>query len=318
MLGAVLAGVFDWLGRVAGHIGDLAWYWLALAVVLKTAESAFVGLAYRNILRASYPRANVSFKTAWGGSAGGTAINALVPAQAGTAAMIGIFRTFVRGSSVAGLTTVFFVESAFFFAISIVMLVALGVLRPHAAAKGSHGDDLGVFLSHHKLIVPLVIVALAVILLVLWPRLKPRLVAEWHKAKQGAAIFGDWGRYAREVALPSFASYCCRLGVNGVFMAGMGIPVTVYTVVLVVSSHVLSGLLKLTPGGLGQTQALDVIALRRYATADAVAAYSVSETSFALVWSVVLGLGVMIWAFGFKRMRQLLGSMLPRRGHPAS
>jgi hypothetical protein len=313
VLGAVLGDVLGWLGRVFGHIGDLEAYWLVLALALKTGESAFIGLAYRNILRAAYPQSKVAFKAAWGGSAGGTAINALAPAQAGTAVMIGIFRTVVPGSSVAGLTTVFFVESAFFVAISIVMLFALGFLRPHAVSRGSPSDEVGVFLSQHRFVVPLAIVVLVVVLRVLWPRLKPRLLAEWGKAKQGTAIFGDWGRYARDVALPSLGSYCCRLGVNGVFMAGFGVPVTAYTVVLVVSSHVLSGLFKLTPGGLGQTQAVDVIALRRYAAADNVTAFSVSEASVAMLWSVVLGAAVMVWAFGLGQMRQLLGSALRSR-----
>lgn len=313
MLGAVLGDVLDWVGRVFGHIGDLQVYWLVLALALKTGESAFIGLTYRNILRASYPRSNVSFKTAWGGSAGGTAINALVPAQAGTAAMIGIFRTVIAGSTVAGLTTVFFVESAFFLVISFVMLFALGFLRPHAVSKGSPSDEVGVYLSHHRFIVPLAVVLLLLVLRVVWPRVKPRLLAEWHKAKAGAAIFGDWGRYGREVALPSLASYCCRLGVNAVFMAGFGVPVTAFTVVLVVSSHVLSGVFKLTPGGLGQTQAVDVVALRSYASADSVTAFSVSEASVAMLWSIVLGAGVMIWAFGFTQMRELLATAFPRR-----
>jgi hypothetical protein len=133
------------------------------------------------------------------------------------------------------------------------------------------------------------------------------------KAKQGAAIFSDWGRYAREVALPSLGSYCCRLGVNGVSMAGFGVPVTAYTVILVVSSHVPSGLFKHTPGGLGPTQAVDVIALHRYAAADRVKAFSVSQASVAMLWSIILGVAVMIWAFGFTQMRQLLRSALHRR-----
>ena len=313
MLGGVLGDVLDWVGRVLGHIGDLELYWLVLALVLKTGESAFIGLTYRNILRASYPRSKVSFKSAWGGSAGGTAINALVPAQAGTAVMIGIFRTVVRGSSVAGLTTVFFIESAFFLVISVGMLFALGLLRPHAVSRGSPSDEVGVFLSQHKFVVPLAIVVLIVVSAVLWPRLKPRVLAEWRKAKQGAAIFSDWGRYAREVALPSLGSYCCRLGINGVFMAGFGVPVTAFTVVLVVSSHVLSGLFKLTPGGLGQTQAVDVVALRQYAAADTVTAFSVAEASVAMLWNILLGVAVMVWAFGFTAMRQFVGSALHRR-----
>src|SRR5438128_3531068 len=92
----VLGAFWNWVAGVFGRIGDVSVYWLVLALALKTAESAFIGLGWRNILRAAYPRARLSFKTAWGASQGGTAINAVAPAQAGTAAMIGIFRTSMR------------------------------------------------------------------------------------------------------------------------------------------------------------------------------------------------------------------------------
>jgi hypothetical protein len=36
---------------VVERIGDVSVYWLALALALKTAESAFIGLRWRNILR---------------------------------------------------------------------------------------------------------------------------------------------------------------------------------------------------------------------------------------------------------------------------
>ncbi len=51
-------------------------------------------------------------------------------------------------------------------------------------------------------------------------------------------------------------------GVNVVFMAAFGIPITAYTVFLIASSHMLSGLFAITPGGVGQTQALDIATLR--------------------------------------------------------
>ena len=73
----------------------------------------------------------------------------------------------------------------------------------------------------------------------------------------------------REVALPSTASYCCRTGVNVVFMAAFGIPITVFTVLLVASSHTLSQIFAITPGGVGQTQALDVATLSRYGSSAA-------------------------------------------------
>jgi hypothetical protein len=83
-----LGHLWNWVADVFGRIGDVSIYWLVLALALKTAESALIGLSWRNILRAAYPKSDVSFKTAWGASQGGTAINAVAPVQAGTAAKL--------------------------------------------------------------------------------------------------------------------------------------------------------------------------------------------------------------------------------------
>jgi hypothetical protein len=70
----VLANAFadlgSWIAAVFERIGDIPVSWLLLALGLKTAESAFIGLAWRNILRAAYPRSGLSFKTSWGSVTG--------------------------------------------------------------------------------------------------------------------------------------------------------------------------------------------------------------------------------------------------------
>jgi len=305
-MSGLLAQLWDWVVGVFGRIGDLSFYWLLLALLLKTAESALIGLGWRNILRAAYPQAELSFKTAWGASQGGTAINAVTPAQAGTAAMIGIFRKSIPGSSVAGVTSATVVQSLFFTAVSVVIVICVAIFRPRTVSKGSPSDESGGFIASHPVLVAVVVAAAAVALVYFWPRLKPRLLSTWHKAKQGAAIFRDWRRYAVRVALPSAGSYACRIGVNVVFMAAFGIPITAFTVFLIASSHMLSGLFALTPGGVGQTQALDIATLRGHASSGAIGAFSITQDSVMTIWNVVLGLIVMLWAFGFDQVRTLL------------
>jgi uncharacterized membrane protein YbhN (UPF0104 family) len=302
----VLGDLWHWISGVFGRIGDVSFYWLLLAVALKTAESALIGLSWRNILRAAYPGSGLSFKTAWGASQGGTAINAVAPAQAGTAAMIGIFRTSIPGSSVAGVSSATVVQSLFFTAASVLIVIAVAIFRPRTVSKGTPSDETGGFFSSHPILIPLVIVLVLIVLYFLWPRLKPRLLSLWHKIKEGAAIVRDWKRYAREVAAPSAASYACRIGVNIVFMAAFGIPITAFTVFLVASSHMLSQIFAITPGGVGQTQALDVATLRAYAPSGDIAAFSVTQDSVITIWNVVLGLIVGLWAFGFHQLRQML------------
>ena len=310
----VLGDFWGWVVDVFVRIGDVSIYWLLLALALKTAESAFIGLSWRNILRAAYPRSGLSFKTSWGASQGGTAINAVTPAQAGTVAMIGIFRTSIPGASVAGVTSATVVQSLFFTAVSVLMVIGVAIFRPRTVSKGSPSDETGGFLASHPILVTVGIVAGIVVLRFLWPRLKPRLLNQWHKVKEGAAIFRDWRRYAREVALPSAASYACRIGVNVVFMAAFGIPITVYTVFLVASSHMLSGLFAITPGGVGQTQALDVATLRAHASTDDIAAFSITQDAVITIWNVVLGVVVMLWAFGYGQMKELFSKRGKEQG----
>jgi hypothetical protein len=119
--------------------------------------------------------------------------------------MIGIFRTSIPGSSVAGLAAATAAQALFFTAVSVMMLIGVAVLLPRVVSKGSPADETGGFLASHPVLIPAVAVAAIVILIVLWPRLKPWLHEQWRKGKQGLAIFGDWRRYAREVALPSGA-----------------------------------------------------------------------------------------------------------------
>jgi uncharacterized membrane protein YbhN (UPF0104 family) len=304
------AGVFghfwDWITGVVARIGDVSPYWLLLALALKAGESAFIGLGWRNILRAAYPQSRLSFKTAWGASQGGTGINAVTPAQAGTAAMIGIFRASIPGSSIAGVTSATVVQALFFTVVSLLIVLTTAVFRPHTVSKGSPSDEGGGFLASHPVLVPVFLAAAAVVLVLAWPRLKPRLLKTWHQIKEGFAIFSDFGRYARQVAAPSAASYGCRIGVNIVFMAAFGIPVTAYTVFLVASSHMLSGVFAITPGGVGQTQALDVATLRGQAASGDIAAFSITQDAVMTIWNVVLGLAVALWAFGLGRVKSTL------------
>ena len=79
-----------------------------------------------------------------------------------------------------------------------------------------------------------------------------------------------------------------------------------FTVLVVAASHTLSNLFAITPGGVGQTQALDIATLRHYASTSNVAAFSITQDSVLTLWNVVLGIAVMLWAFGFDQAKELL------------
>ena len=58
------------------------------------------------------------------------------------------------------------------------------------------------------------------------------------------------------------------------------------------------------------TRASDVATLRPYASSHDIAAFSITQDSVITIWNVVLGVIVMLWAFGFRQMKE----MLRRRG----
>ena len=255
------------------------------------------------------------FRIAWAASQGGAAINAVTPSQLGTVAMIGIFRKSIPGSTVAGVTTAAVIQTLFFTLVSALMVVGMAISRPEIVSRGSLSDEAGDKLVAHPVLVPVIAVAILGIGRFVWPHVKPRLLGTWHKIKEGAGIFRDWRRYLTHVALPSAASYACRVAVNVVFMAAFDIPITAFTVLAVAASHMLCGIFAVTPGGVGEAQALDVFALRGHSSPGAIAAFSITEDAVITIWNVVLGIVLVLWAFGFSQARQLFSRSGDGKSH---
>jgi hypothetical protein len=76
-------------------------------------------------------------------------------------------------------------------------VICVAVFRPHSVAKGSPSNELGDFFSAHPAAIAITVLVVIPLLWFLWRRLKPRVLDQWKKAKQGAAIFRDWRRYGR-------------------------------------------------------------------------------------------------------------------------
>ena len=123
---------------------------------------------------------------------------------------------------------------------------------------------------------------------------------------EGGAILKTPGRYLTLVFLPALLSYVCRWVYTGIFMAAFDIPVTLYTVFLVIASNAIAGALGLTPGGLGTTQAADAVVLRNYTSTANATAYSLAQDAILTAWNLIFGLIVMSWAFGWSETKQLV------------
>ena len=75
--------------------------------------------------------------------AGGVGLNAILPASAGTVAMLGFFRSSIAGSTVAGLVGATVVENIFFVVVSILVYAWLFL-----GVAGSFDVHFGWFADH--------------------------------------------------------------------------------------------------------------------------------------------------------------------------
>ena len=124
--------------------------------------------------------------------------------------------------------------------------------------------------------------------------------------KSGGAILGQPRRFMIGVALPAVASFASRLGIVAVFLAGFSIPVAFHTVMAITRANSISSSLSFTPGGVGLTQALNVVVPESTTSASNATAYSVAQQLIVSAWDVVFAVGLVAWVFGWSGGKQLI------------
>ena len=104
------------------------------------------------------------------------------------------------------------------------------------------------------------------------------------------------------------ASFIARLGIVAVFLAAFSIPASFHTVVAVGGANSISSSLSFTPGGVGVTQALNVVVLEGTTSAANATAYSVAQQLIVSAWDVVFAIVLVAWVFGWSGGRELVTS----------
>jgi uncharacterized membrane protein YbhN (UPF0104 family) len=299
--------VTGWIADMWDSIKSVPPQYILAGLIFKTGESCLTAFSWMNVLRAVYPDKHVSYKLALGAYQGGVGINDIAPAKAGTWTMLGLFRLYIPGSKLATLMSAFAVQSIAFGIFGALNYVVLFIASPDGGAEAiSILDTLWDYISARPGLVILIVVCGGLLITI-------AVRAYWVKIKglkeqfvEGGAILKTPGRYLTLVFLPALLSYVCRWVYTGIFMAAFDIPVTLYTVFLVIASNAIAGALGLTPGGLGTTQAADAVVLRNYTSTANATAYSLAQDAILTAWNLVFGLIVMSWAFGWSETKQLV------------
>jgi uncharacterized membrane protein YbhN (UPF0104 family) len=170
-----------------------------------------------------------------------------------------MFVSLIAGATFAAIFSGFVVQNISFTALRVAVYVYL-----FATVPGSLSLELGFVSEHPGLTVVLVLGAVLLLVLVcrfFWNR-GAKLRGE---LKSGGAVLGQPRRFAIGVALPAVGSFAARLGIVAVFLAAFSIPVSFHIVVAVGGANSIASSLSFTPGGVGVTQAPNVVVLERVA-----------------------------------------------------
>ena len=142
----------DWLDKLWDNLTAVSVPLLILGIACQTAQTCLVALAWRNILRGAYPDDRIGYRKTLSYYAGGNGLNALLPASAGTVAMLGLYRAAINGSTVAGLLGATFVENIFFAIVGalIYLWLFLGVAGSFDVHFGGISDHWVALDDHHR------------------------------------------------------------------------------------------------------------------------------------------------------------------------
>jgi uncharacterized membrane protein YbhN (UPF0104 family) len=289
-----------WFGDLWATMSDISPAYLVAGIVLQTAQTTLVALAWLPILRYAYPDAIIPFKPVLASYAIGVALNGFLPANIGTFVMLFLFLTFVSGSTFPGVFAGWLVHKIFFTVAGTFVYLYLFLSVP-----GSFDLELGNISAHP--LATVVVVGGGAVLLLLLGRLFWRQVKKlWSKAKVGGKILATPRAYFGRVFLPELAGWCAKLAVIGIFLAAYGIPVTFHTIMSVAGGNSLANIASFTPGAVGITQAVNTASLNDVTDPTTAAAYSLGQQLITTAWNQVLAIALLVWAFGWSGGKQLV------------
>jgi uncharacterized membrane protein YbhN (UPF0104 family) len=291
------------------HLAAVKWQFLGYAIACHVVKLLLRSLAWRTIVRASYPGCRLKFRTAFGAYVAGVGVNSIVPARGGDVVKMYLVKQRIPDASYATLAPTLVVETMFDFVTAgalIIWAMAEGVLPTHQIYSRIPTVDWKFFLRHEQLTLILLGV-LAAAAVVLWFGTRQRVDEFRARVRQGFAILGDRPRFLRGVILPQLISWFFRIASLYFFLKAFGVRATVHNSLLAQVVDSLATLFPATPGGAGTKQGLTEFLFHAERVPHTLLlAFSVGMNITVVVANVVLALiaiGLMARTLSFKQLR---------------
>jgi uncharacterized membrane protein YbhN (UPF0104 family) len=273
------------------HLAAVRWAPLGIAVALHVLKLGLRGVAWRNILAASYPDERVRALPVCGAYVAGVGVNAIAPARAGDVVKLYLVRHRIPGSAYPTLASSLVVETLFdFVAAGSIFIWALqaNVIPSRQVIKRLPDVEWSWPLQHPRATV--VIVAVLLVLVVAGIVYARRRVESFRaQVGRGFAILGDrWAYLTRVVSLQAL-SWGARLMTVYFFLKAFRLTPSLHNALVVQTVDSVSTLMPITPGGAGTKQGLTAYALRGEFSVSSVVSFSVGMNVALVVANVVLG-----------------------------
>jgi len=293
--------------RFFGNLSAVEWTPFALALLCLAAMQLARAWAWRNVLRAAYPGARISFLRLSAAYLAGAGINAILPAHAGDATKVFLVKRQIPGSSYPAVTSSFLVQTVFDTTAGLLVLfyaVSQGLLPRPPQLPSLPAFELSFWAEHPRaflIATGALLLAIAIAIFVLAHRVR----AFWARVRQGVVILTTPGRYLRQVAAWQGVGWLLRFAAFWFFLEAFGIGGSVGKVLLVMSVQAIANVVPFTPGGAGAQQAL-LVATLSGPSRTAVLSFSVGTQIAMAAWSVVLGFAALLLVFRTTDWRGLI------------
>jgi uncharacterized membrane protein YbhN (UPF0104 family) len=305
----VIHSVLHAVGVFLHHLASVEWQWLALGIAAHVCKLVAVSRAWRNILRAAYPRMHTPWLSVFGAYVAGTGVNAVIPARGGDVVRLFLAKRRIEGATYTTLVSTTLLQTLFDLFVASCILVwaltqhvlpGLGVLEsPRLPSL-----DYGWAFRHPK--AGLILLGLLLIfgtLLVAW--VAERVEEFKAKVAQGFAALSDRSYYLRRVVPWQVCDWTLRLVTVFFFLRAFGIPATVENALLVQVSQSLATILPVSPAGIGTEQALLIYVFRNVVGKSLALSFSVGMRVTLIVVNAAIGFSAILLMAGTLRVRQV-------------
>jgi uncharacterized membrane protein YbhN (UPF0104 family) len=294
------------IGVFFGHLADVSWSALGLALVCQFLKLCCVSRAWRNIIAASYPDTEVRYRSVFGAYLSRVGVNAVVPARGGDVLGLFIVKRRVEGATYPTLATTLVALTLFDFVLAacfIASALVTGELPGRAVLAKLPGFDFNWLFAHFRgALIVLGVVVFLLVLLLLW--FAEQLVDFRRRLAQGFAVFKQKTRYLRRVAVWQALDWCLRLCTIFFFLRAFHVPATLHNAILVQVTQSLAVLFPISPSGIGTEQALLLYIFRGKAAKTMLLSFSVGMRVTLIVFNALLGFGAILVMLRTLRWRE--------------